>query len=294
MVQRDQPVGIDLRLDVAQAGQDFSVTTGLYVVGVGRSGTSIATRICATLGLRLPHSADIIPADAGNPNGYWESNALTAFNDRLLTRLRGNWWQPPPGLDEHSLAELDDEVAGAAQVFRDSFGDAGGWVWKEPRLTVLLPFWEQIIGPSPVLVPFRRPQAVARSIAARDGLTYGQSLEIWTKHTRILLEMLAGKPVLFAAYEELVDDPYTWSEQLRSFCGDAGLTELSAPEPPGRLGDRLVTPRSDSDGPLSTEQQELADIVRDLAGPHARFPDVDLPRAPSDEEPFSVPTDSAP
>ena len=271
------------------------MTTGLYVVGVGRSGTSVATRICATIGLRLPRSTDIIPADSGNPHGYFESHSLTALNDRLLTRLGGNWWQPPPGLDSQSLAVLDDEVAAAARVFRDSFGETDGWVWKEPRLTVLLPFWEQIVGPNPVLVPFRQPQAVARSIAARDELTYGQSLEIWTKHTRILLEMLAGKPVLFAAYEELIADPHAWSEQLRSFCDASGLTGLSAPEPAGKLSNKVVRPRSDSDGPLSTEQQQLADLVSDLAGAHAVFPEIELPpRMPSNEEPFSVPVGGTP
>ncbi len=263
--------------------QNASVTTGLYVVGVGRSGTSVATRICATLGLRLPHATDIIPADSGNPTGYWESNSLTGLNDRLLARLGGTWWQPPPGLDEYSLAGLDDEVERAAEAFHDSFGETGGWVWKDPRLTVLLPFWERVNGPGPVLVPFRQPQAVARSIAARDGLTYGQCLGIWSTHTRLMIKMLAGRPVLFSAYEELVGDPRKWSEQLRSFCHEAGLTGLSAPEPLDLLSHRLVPPRSDSDGPLGEEQQQLADIVRDLAGAHARFPDVALP--PPSREP---------
>ncbi len=266
------------------------VTRGLYVVGVGRSGTSVATRICATIGLRLPRATDIIPADSGNPSGYWESGSLTAFNDRLLSRLGGNWWQPPPALDARALADLDDEVDAAARIFRDSFGEVGGWVWKDPRLTVVLPFWERVNGHSPVLVPFRQPQAVARSIAARDGATYAQGLEIWSTHTRIMIKMLAGKPVLISAYEELLGDPQKWSEQLRSFCDASGLTGLSAPEPFELLRNRLVPPRSESEGPLSTEHQQLADIVRNLAGAHARFPAVDLPPSPvSSEEPFSPP-----
>ena len=60
---------------------------GVFVLGMHRSGTSVATRLINLLGVPAPIEEDLLPPDRGNPTGYWESSSLVAYNDRLLEVL---------------------------------------------------------------------------------------------------------------------------------------------------------------------------------------------------------------
>jgi len=247
---------------------------GLLVVGAGRTGTSVAARLASRIGLRLPHGSDLMPATAANPQGYWESLSLAKFNDRLLNRWSSSWWQPPLSVTETMVADLEDLRDEAERKFVASFGHEPGWVWKDPRLTVLLPFWERVLGRHAALLPYRQPQAVARSIAFRDDLAYEQGLAIWERHTRLVLTSLAGRRVAVTSYERLRDDPLRWQTDLLGFCRAAGLP---VSEPSDAARDEVTEPRSPSNGALSTQQQALQDLLLGCEGFHAEFPSLDLP-----------------
>jgi hypothetical protein len=253
----------------------WPVRGGLLVVGVGRSGTSVATRLAVNLGLRPPPDDDLLAANEFNPDGYWESRALAELNDGLLDRWSSTWWTPPPEVTPGMVADLDDAAAPAAAVFADVFGAASGWVWKDPRLTVLLPFWAPDPSSVPVLVPFRDPTAVATSVTARDALTLEQSLLVWERHTRLLLAALAGRPVLLAEHRELLADANAWSDRLGNFGRHTGLPIRRPAVPPTQL----VTARPT--GPPAVEptdaQRVLLDLCREHAGHHETFPVLALP-----------------
>ncbi len=65
----------------------IAVAAGVFVLGMHRSGTSAVTRLISLLGLSLPPEEDLVQATAKNPKGYWESESLVAFNERLLGTL---------------------------------------------------------------------------------------------------------------------------------------------------------------------------------------------------------------
>lgn len=249
---------------------------GLLVIGVGRSGTSIATQLGSTLGLRPPNEADLMPGNYANPTGYWESTSLAAFNDELLARWGSTWWTPPPVVISARIEELSGgELWRAQHLFRMAFGCDPGWIWKDPRLTVLLPFWERAIGINPILVPSRDPLAVAHSIAVRDGLQVEQSLAIWECHTRLLLRALHGRRALITNYDGLRSNPQSWRETLRLFCMEAGLAVTPPTEPAEPM--LIQSKNARASCALNPWQQSLADFVRGLEGSHSEFPDVTLP-----------------
>lgn len=247
---------------------------GLVVAGVHRSGTSIATRLAASIGLRLPPEGDLMPGNEGNPDGYFESDSLADFNDRLLLRWGHSWRRPPAVIGPALLEQAADLRDPAASAFAGVFGDEPGWVWKDPRLAILLPFWEQVLGVNPVLFPYRAPQAVARSIAQRDGVTYMQGLAVWERCTRLALSALGGRRVAVNDYSRLLADPAGWREALVEFCRDAGLAVESSGEPVDGL---MRTPGSSAEGWLSPQQAALAELVAGLEGFHASMPVVSLP-----------------
>jgi len=254
------------------------------VVGVGRSGTSIATRLASTLGLRLPRSPDLLPGNASNPDGHWESASLAELNDRLLARIDSTWWTPPAVVSPELVAKLAPLGNDAARAFEDVFGTSDGWLWKDPRLTVTLPFWADLIDAGRVLYPHRRPQAVAKSIAARDGLSYLQGLAIWERHTRLSLTACSNRSVAISSFELLSNDPERWTRNLAEFAEQVDLPVLLPQEKYGTLVRRVAEPVS---GWLSPQQQVLSTLLHDLGGNHKKFR---LPTPLPDESPWVAET----
>ncbi len=250
---------------------------GLFVVGVGRSGTSTATAFAEFAGLRPPN--DDLPADEWNPDGYLESRSLITFNDRLLAASGQTWWKPCR-VDRDYLTGYHC-TRRATRTFRRVFGDERGWVWKDPRLAMLLPFWDQVLGIQPLLIPYRDPVAVAASISRRDQLDMDVSLAIWERHSRQMLTSIAAHPVLFTAYSELTERPEKWFRQLIEFCTASGLDVV---KPNIDLSSRIRHfTRSPSDKRPTPNQDELAELIASLEGPHADFRPVTLP----DESPHT-------
>jgi hypothetical protein len=69
---------------MALPGQAGSRPVLLFVLGMGRSGTSALTRVLSLCGAALPPG--MLGADAGNPRGYWEPRAALGINERFLYR----------------------------------------------------------------------------------------------------------------------------------------------------------------------------------------------------------------
>jgi hypothetical protein len=176
------------------------------------------------------------------------------------------------------LDSLDDFLPEASSKFKSLFGQEPGWLWKDPRLAVLIPFWENITGPCPILVPYRSPQAVAQSIAARDGISYEQGLAVWEMNLRAVLSSLHGRRTLILSYEYLLANPIKWTERLADFCEDSGI---SVTRPSGDQTNLFISPESSNQGSLEFGQQFLVMLLADLAGAHESFGRIDLP-PPSD------------
>ncbi|MGX9670108.1 hypothetical protein [Mycobacterium sp. HM-7] len=248
---------------------------GLIVVGVGRSGTSTATAFAEVAGLRLPN--DVLPADEWNADGYLESRSLIEFNDHLLAASGQTWWKPRPAdcvqvTEYHCLSR-------ASRIFKRSFGSGRGWVWKDPRLPMLLPFWDEVLGVQPAMVPYRDPVAVAASISRRDKVSIDVSLAIWERHSRQMLFSITHRPVLFTDYAELTERPEKWFRQLVDFCTESGLNVCS-PEVDFNSRIRQIVRPVMSKRPTAN-QLELAELIASLQGPHSEFR---LPTLP-DESP---------
>ena len=105
------------------------------------------------------------------------------------------------------------------------------WVWKDPRTSVLLPFWRATMGPrvSSVVV-FRDPFEVARSLHSRHDLPAPFGIALWERYNRLILAHSARMPVLVTRYDDLVEDPATWSAGVAGFLAGEGMA-LRPPDP---------------------------------------------------------------
>lgn len=253
------------------------MVAGLIIAGVGRSGTSTAAALAELAGLRPPHGADMMSGNEWNPDGHWESTSLVNFNDRLLATAGQNWWTPCPAERNTSdnLASIGSCTNRAVRIFRHAFGERGGWLWKDPRLTVLLPFWDRVLGVQPLLIPYRDPLEVAASIARRDRLSLDVCLAIWERHSRHMLTTAAGHPVLFADYALLTEQSDSWFGNLVEFCAKSGLNVAESELGSTTRVRRIARPSVDA--VLTRNQADLAEVIAGLDGLHSEFQTPPLP-----------------
>src|SRR4051812_32492266 len=135
------------------------------VTGMHRSGTSFIAGALRFLGVSLGDPARLLKAGPDNPLGYFEVAALMQLDDEVLAQLGGAWDQPPvldPGWEQ--AAELAPFRVRATGILDDTFGPEADRppliAWKDPRLSLLLPFWRTVTPITTTIVVVRDPVEV--------------------------------------------------------------------------------------------------------------------------------------
>jgi len=263
----------------------------LFVLGMHRSGTSALAHVAGALGLALP--VDLMGPGLDNVEGYGESESLKTLNDAVLESLGASWHSPPAmERDWTALAESVRERARVTLLGAYPTADVDSrWVWKDPRLCILLPMWRVLFAGSSLrcLLVFRHPASIARSLVAENRgdfrlLTtdFGQAL--WERYTGCLLRSLnAGDEVLVTDFDRLMTDrPYRegWSRHLSALLApevdvgwDTALDELE-----NRLKPGLVSHLQESEE-LSSEQRELYRLLQVRADDFSLAPFVGPPES---------------
>jgi hypothetical protein len=193
-------------------------------VGMHRSGTSAATRLVNMLGPATCAPGEMVRGP-WNPSGHFESRTLMHLNNALLTQMGRSWWYPPPAGDGYDAvaARITTTRSQARRAFRRVHGQVP-WVWKDPRTSVLLPYWRTVLGSRLAsVVVVRNPLEVAVSMERRHGVPVSFSVALWERYNRLILSHSRGMPVLVTRYADLVEDPAGWSAQARSFLAGLGM-----------------------------------------------------------------------
>jgi hypothetical protein len=258
---------------------------GVFVLGMHRSGTSVATNLIHLLGLPTATQEDLVPPSSGNPKGHWESTSLVAFNRRILDAMGSETGCPvafDPGWEQDPrLADLRRE---APQAFSRAIPSAP-WVWKDPRNCLTLRFWTSALGVKPVVILLtRNPLEIAASLEFGSGEEHVYALALWERYLRQTLGAIEGFPVFVTDYTELLSSPVAWSGEAARFLANAGVDVRSPVD--GAL-DGIVErglrhsefTRGDflDDSAVSDAQRELFLALEGLAGPHDRFAAPGLP-----------------
>jgi hypothetical protein len=234
------------------------------------------------LGLALADEDDVIPGNALNPLGVFESRAVRRFDQVLLARwCSGGWADPrlPPGWQHQP--EIRMLRAPARRLFR-SVHTSSPWVCKDPQFCLTLPFWLQALSPVPsVALVYRDPIAVARSLQRGMGWDLARGLAIWERHQRCALEALNGQAVALVCYDELVSDPDSATAMLARWLRDQDYK--IAPDAQAAatawIGDeeRHWRPEAEDELSLSPEQRALLGVLEARRGTYARWTPPALP-----------------
>lgn len=199
------------------------------MLGMHRSGTSVATRLVNLLGPST--SSDLLGPTPWNPRGIWESGSLIGCNDELLASTGHSWWYPPPdgGRYDATTASLAAFAVSARSAF-DLVHPAAPWVWKDPRTSLLVPFWRRVLGPVAGVLVYRHPLDVASSLQRRNAMSRRFAVALWERYNRLILRHCLGMSMLVVSYDDLVTDVVASIELLRAYLRRLDLADDRAPD----------------------------------------------------------------
>ncbi|MES2497214.1 MAG: sulfotransferase family protein [Pseudomonadota bacterium] len=194
----------------------------ILVLGMHRSGTSALARLIGYLGAALP--ADAIEAHADNARGYWESAAIVKADDQLLRVARSSWFDPRQldlsRLEPSALRSRKDRIWEAVTI---AFGDAPLMAIKDPRQCRFVPTIVETLAEhgvaSRAVLMLRDPDAIARSVAKRDGTTPAFARLLWLRHMIDAERATRGLQRAVVDYDAMLADWRTTAARLLPLTG---------------------------------------------------------------------------
>jgi hypothetical protein len=161
----------------------------------------------------------LLGPDKGNPIGHFEHKGFKQLDESLLAHFGGSTDNPPelePSWQHNpSLHTALEEARSLLATFKGKTV----WGWKDPRTTLVIPFWKQLIGDARFVVCIRNPLEVATSIAARDGMPFEKGFYLWNRYTRAAIRDTEGCARIFTFYDDYFANGLSEINRVATFCG---------------------------------------------------------------------------
>lgn len=183
----------------------------IIVLGMHRSGTSAITKGLENLGLELGNNL-LPPVPGDNDRGYFEDLDFNRLNE-LIFEAAGCTWDSLSSLDERYLkSEVFDELRQKACSLVRQKTSTGDFCVKDPRFSVLLPFWLNVFKETHVEPKFvlavRNPVSVVSSLQSglRGDIPSSLGYYLWLRYNiEPLYYLVSYKPIVVAFESMLVD-----------------------------------------------------------------------------------------
>jgi hypothetical protein len=189
------------------------------VAGMHRSGTSMVSRMIHTCGVYLGPDRTLAKSLPYSESGQWENVDFVALNDALLQDLGGTWDTPPPLPDMWNNPALDPLRDRALDLI-GRLSNLKQWGWKDPRNSLTLPFWKQLIPNLKVVICLRNPLEVIQSLARRGASPDDSLLELWRTYNQELMATVPPEDRVITHYATYFHNP---RQELRRVLGFLGI-----------------------------------------------------------------------
>src|SRR5216110_1760474 len=176
------------------------------------------TRLLHACGLYLGSESALMPPQADNPEGFWEHLGFVGVNDELLNEL-GGAWDLPPKADEDFTDPRLDPLRMKARLLIEGFDLASVWGWKDPRNSLTLPFWQDLLPGIKTVIVVRNPLEVAHSMRERNGTSYSFGLRLWEIYNRRLIETASKQERLVTYYDLFFENAEAELRRIAHFTG---------------------------------------------------------------------------
>ncbi|MBN2164910.1 MAG: glycosyltransferase, partial [Marinilabiliaceae bacterium] len=221
----------------------------IVVLGMHRSGTSAFAKLFTKLGYSAGNN--LMPADSSNMEGYWEDVDIYNLNQQILSFLFLSW-------DEYEELQFRKSVLmkdillekfgeNALKIIKNKLLKDSTIVIKEPRISILLPFWNQIFNRINATVDYilavRNPADVAKSLSKRNNFSIKKSLNLWYYYNQCCLTD-SPKPLYLAHFEKLISSP---EEQLKNITSFLGTHKIDSIDPENIINNKIIHHKTPDD-----------------------------------------------
>jgi len=205
-----------------------------FVVGTGRSGSSIYTKACNVAGLALTEDvAEYTKPCTKRSNPWGGYEAANVGRHSSQTAMREG--QKVFNATKSDILGRDKEIDGLIKHLTLYFQKDTKIVIKNTRAAIMLPTWQAAFDglaasgiPIDVryLVVLRNPIDMATSVATRQKspAAFQPALDTWEISMNGVLTGTTGKTRLFVKFEELINTPEATIAKLAAFFGTASDT----------------------------------------------------------------------
>lgn len=219
------------------------------ILGMHRCGSSYVAGRIRGMGIDFGCDNDLIAGDTYNERGYNENKDLSYLGEEILIAMGGDHIRPPfleSGWE--NSPSLDSFRVKAKQLIDTKFKKSPAWGWKDPRNSLLLPFWKQVVDPTHYVIAVRNPLEVAESLLQRNGIAVRHGSELWFLHLAAAVFHTRGLKRKFVFFEDACQSPLHVDRQLAEFLSvnDTDFS-VSTDGPEFAFADSLVHHRQSDD-----------------------------------------------
>ncbi len=152
------------------------------------------------------------PIKGNNEKGFWEDRDIYNLNEAIIKKLNSNW-------DSFTCIQFNDtnrdilkaEKNEALKILSLKFKDKPTIGIKDPRFSILLPFWKDIFNDLDLdvcyVIAVRNPFSVAESLKKRDLFEPEKGLFLWIKHMAYSIRHTNNETRVFVDYDLLLKNP---------------------------------------------------------------------------------------
>ena len=132
----------------------------ICLTGMHRSGTSLMSSYLEKCGINM--GENLVGAMKGNMRGHFEDTDFVDLHNAILTENRCHMYSP-----KKKLIISDVQAANARQIVKSKQKKFERFGWKDPRTTLFLDFWAEILPECKFILLYRDPWSVIDSLRRR-------------------------------------------------------------------------------------------------------------------------------
>ncbi len=180
--------------------------TCILIPGMHRSGTSALSGTLSLLDIDLGN--DLLEASQENEKGFFENRKFFYLNEDILWDINSSW--DDLFYDPFKISAFKN-FSKIEQLILDEFKDSELFAIKDPRLPYLFPLYETALKnlefTVKVIIPYRDPIEVARSLKKRNHFSIEKGLMLWAYSFLTTEKYSRNYSRVFVSYNNLLRQP---------------------------------------------------------------------------------------
>ena len=157
----------------------------IIITGMHRSGTSLTASLLQSAGINIGDR--LMEEDTGNAKGHFEDLDFVEFHQNVLQSQGIS----VAGWTEQNQIQVQPQYLASAQNLILARQPKKIWGWKDPRTTLFLNFWSQLIPDARYVFVYRSPWSVVDSLFRRGDVIFRTNpnfaVQQWCNYNREIL-----------------------------------------------------------------------------------------------------------